>query len=106
LFCIDTSYDDVCKKIDDLGVILTEDEKENLIMNGVGRTVTLHNNQTIIQVVKRKDIAKHHANIAHEVFHAVEFLFNRVGIIHDIEKSGEAFAYQIQHLTEQIYNKI
>lgn len=106
LFCMDIPYESVCKEIERLGHNLTEEEKEALVMTGVGRTVLLGGNQTVIQVVTRKDRAKHYANIAHEVFHTVEFLLTKVGICHDIEKSGEAFAYQIQHLTEQIYRKI
>lgn len=44
--------------------------------------------------------------LQHEIFHIVCFTMDRVGIHYDIEKSDEAFAYLIQFLTQQIYNKL
>jgi len=40
--------------------------------------------------------------IAHEIFHAVEFLFRRIGIglVYD---SGESYAYLIGYITDEIY---
>lgn len=105
LFCIDTPYEEVLKELKKLGQNLTQREKEELEMQGIGRTVMLCNYQTVIQIKSLKDKNRHKANIAHEIFHAVEFLFNEIGL--ELRKeSGEAFAYQIQHLTEQIYKKL
>lgn len=83
-----------------------EEEKEKLWMSGVGRTVMLKNGATILRIDNQKSKPDFHATIAHEVFHAVEFLFEKIGLKYNAEISGEAFAYQIQYLTESIYEKI
>ena len=57
--------------------------------------------QTIIRIDCSKDIP----TLTHEVFHAVEFLFERVGIKHSND-SSEAFAYQIKYLMGSILEKI
>ena len=75
-------------------------------MEGVGRAVMLGSGATVIRLGIRKERYKFFSTLAHEIFHAVEFLFDRVGIKHDIDKSSEAYAYQIDYLTYQIYNKI
>jgi hypothetical protein len=43
-----------------------------------------------------------HGVISHEVFHAVDFLMNKIGIRLS-NKSDEAYAYLIQYLTNEIY---
>ena len=40
--------------------------------------------------------------LAHEAFHLAEFLFNRIGVSHDVEISGEVFAYHIQSTIKQV----
>ena len=85
---------------------LTEEEKEVLFMEGMGRTTMLSGNQTIIQLKNISCPIKFHGLLAHEIFHAVEFLFDIIGIPHDPEKTSESYAYQIQYLTEQIYKKL
>lgn len=40
--------------------------------------------------------------VAHELFHAVEFVLEFVGISH-CKESSEVYAYLIQHLTKQYY---
>jgi hypothetical protein len=104
LFCLDVEYCDVLKELKRLGQRLNEKEREELEMRGIGRTVMLLNGQSVIRIESLKDKARHYSNIAHEIFHAVEFLFDRIGIELG-DESGEAFAYQIQYLTEQIYRK-
>lgn len=44
--------------------------------------------------------------IAHECFHLTEFLFDFVGIKYDIDTSGEAFAYQIDHYCRKILENL
>lgn len=87
---------------------IDEEESQKLEMKGSGRTVRLKNGATVLQVElpRGKSLALFHSNIAHEIFHAVEFLFDHIGIQYDMEKSGEVFAYQIGHLTEQLYEKL
>lgn len=85
---------------------LTDSEKETLWMEGGGRTIMLSGGQTILRVKDIKNKAEFYACLSHEIFHAVEFLFSRLDIKHDMDKSGEAFAYQIQYLTRSILEKI
>lgn len=100
LFCVSLTRDEVLKQLKKLGYEPTEKELEALNFDGEGRTVMLEGGQTILWVKNQTP-----SHIAHEVFHAVEFLFNRIDLPHDIEH-GEAWAYQIQHLTKQIYQKL
>lgn len=88
-----------------LGRSLSSEELDDIEMNGEGRTVMLSGGHTILRMRPQKTKALMHATLAHEIFHAVEFLFDRIGLKHHIT-AGEAFAYQIQHLTEQIYKHL
>ena len=40
--------------------------------------------------------------VAHEIFHAVHFILDRLGMKLTVE-SGEAYAYLIQYLTNEVY---
>lgn len=106
LVCIGKTDEEVYKELEKFGHELSDEDKEYLKCNGDGRTVMLDGGQTVLRVKIYKDKAKMAGFIAHEVFHAVEFLFDRIKIKHDVEISSEAFAYQIGHLTKQIYEKL
>lgn len=43
--------------------------------------------------------------VVHEAFHAVEFVFDRIGLAHS-RASSEAYAYYLQYVFAEIYNKI
>jgi hypothetical protein len=64
------------------------------------RTVMFPGRQTCIVFKSTK-----HNVIVHEVFHAVEFLFRSIDIPLTLE-SGEAYAYLIGYITDEIYKKI
>lgn len=40
--------------------------------------------------------------ISHEAFHAVEYLFNNIGLPHS-ETSSEAWSYMLQYIVTQLY---
>ena len=103
LVCFDMSDDEVEEALNKLGHEINEEEKEVIKCIGEGRTVMLETGQTVLRVNTTKE--KFHARLAHEVFHAVEFLFEKINLPHDIQH-GEAYAYQIDYLTEQIYRAI
>lgn len=86
------------------GEVCQEDE-ESLKMpeNGRGRTVMFVNGCTVVQVKTVDGVIQFWGTVAHEVFHAVEFLFNRIDLKHDTSVSSEAWAYQVGHLTQGIY---
>lgn len=60
---------------------------------------------TLIRIYKYPKSCNDYATLQHEIFHAVEFLMNRIGVKHSLE-CGEVYAYAIQYLTEQIYRKL
>ena len=62
-----------------------------------GKTVMLKNGTTILWVWNKDDIGV----IAHEVFHVVDFLFEKIGITHS-DDSDEAWAYAIEYLVKKI----
>lgn len=105
LVCIGQSDHEVYSTLKSFGHLLTAEDKEILKCEGNGRTVMLDGGQTVLRVNMYKDKALLASYIAHEVFHAVEFLFDRIKLKHDVNISSEAFAYQIGHLTRQIYDK-
>lgn len=83
------------KKIEKI-YCLDDEEKELLKIKGNGRTVILAGGPTVIRL-NNKDFPI----IAHESFHAVSFLMQKIGV-----KDEEAYAYAIQYLTEEITNKL
>jgi hypothetical protein len=74
-------------------------------VNGQGRCVMFSGGQTIIRMKHLPDCAAQFGYLQHEVFHAVEFLFNRIGITHSND-SSEAFSYLIGYITTEIYKNL
>lgn len=105
LVCIGSSDEEVFKELKKFGQNLSDEDKKILKCEGDGRTVMLEGGQTVLRVKIYKDKAQMASYIAHEVFHAVEFLFDCIKLKYDVNTSSEAFAYQIAHLTRQIYDK-
>lgn len=66
---------------------------------------TMFDGQVLIRIMKYPVTNEDYAVIVHEVFHAVCFIFKRVNI-KLCPKSDEAWAYLIEYLTKEIYNKI
>jgi|DEB0MinimDraft_3_1074331.scaffolds.fasta_scaffold159229_2 hypothetical protein len=87
------------------GITLDPDSIEALETCSItgGRTVMLSGGATIMRVSNDSDTF--HEFLAHEIFHAVEFLFDRIGIQLSRE-SSEAYAYQIGWLHNQVYQKV
>lgn len=61
------------------------------------RTVMFSSGQTCICFRKF-----YHGIVAHEVFHAVDFLMDKIGMSL-VPESNEAYAYLIEYLTNEIY---
>jgi len=76
----------------------------NLPKSTIGRAVMLQSNLSIIRIKMDKEIP--HSVIAHEIFHIVTFIMERIGMELVIMKSDEAYAYLIGHLTKEVYNVI
>ena len=81
LVCIGATYEQVIKEITGkYKYQLSEKEKDKLYMKGTGRTVMLKSGQTILRLDKLDKTPKSIAILAHETFHAVCFLCNKIGM--------------------------
>lgn len=86
--------DDVIKYIEENKKYkLSDKERDNLEMSGNGRTVMLIGGQTIIRIkTQRTTIGIDLVDLAHEIEHAVYFIMDRIGVVHN-DGSDEVFAY-------------
>ena len=71
----------------------------------LGRTVMTDSSHTVIRFINRPETCQQYGTLAHEIFHAVDFIFRRIGMTLS-EDSDEAYAYMIGYLTEEIYKKL
>jgi len=71
-----------------------------------GRCVMLQSNITVIRIKTTENKAHNASIIAHEIFHAVTFILDKIGMPLGITISDEAYAYLIQYLTKKVYEKI
>jgi len=103
LVCLGSTRCEVLAKIEKLGYQLDDEERSKIVMFGKGRTVILKRGQTILWLNKRPK--KGDSVLAHEIFHAVAFILDRIGI--PMEPScDELPAYMIQYLTEEINDNL
>ena len=68
-----------------------------------GRAVTFSNNASLIRLRDYPITSGDYACLAHEIFHCVTFIMERVGIKFDLNVSDEAYAYLVGYLTKEIY---
>jgi len=73
----------------------------NLPETTAARCVMLPSNLTAIRFKIGDEIR--HDHIAHEIFHAVTFIMERVGMEFIVMKSDEAYAYLIGYITKKVY---
>ena len=69
------------------------------------RTVMFDGNQTMIRMRNYPESAKDRGLLSHEIFHAVDFILDRIGM-KLIQESCEAYAYLIDYITRKIYEHI
>lgn len=86
---------------------LSPHDRETLSMqpHGSGRTVMLDGGGTLIRLNSFTGTPDEWGHLAHEIFHAVEFLMAHIGILLSRD-SDEAFAYAIGNLTKRIVAKL
>lgn len=88
----------------------SDNEGVALIMNlprtTQGRCVMLDCNQTVIRL--KRQLFKHqtYSTASHEIFHAVSFIMERVGMKLELRVSDEAYAYLIGYLTKEIFKRL
>lgn len=103
LVCNGSGREDIVKYIKGLGYELDEEENEHLKMHGNGRTVMLKGGQTILWT--RNKVKPGNPVLQHEIYHAVCFILDRVGIKIS-EHNDELAAYMIEYLTGMINKDI
>lgn len=92
------------KKLKKYGVDITMDELSHSA-TARGRTIMFAGNQTLIRLYNRTVTPNWHGNLSHEVFHAVQFIFERIGSKLTYE-SSEGYAYLIDYITKEIYKRV
>lgn len=82
-------------------------EPEACQISGIttARTVMFREGPTVVRLKWIPKSAFEWGILHHEIFHAVQFIMSRISI-ELTDQSGEAFAYLIQYLTEQVYKRI
>lgn len=71
-----------------------------------GRTIqAINGGQTVIRIPHKIETFEQHGTLAHEIFHAVEFILRRINIKLS-KNSDECFAYLIGYVTSQVYKYI
>lgn len=106
LVCIGYTHEEMLRALKKKGCTLDKDENDPLRLTGAGRTTLLKGGQTVLQIALPATRIDFHAHLAHEIFHAVEFLFDRIGITHGVETTSEAYAYQIGRLTASLLHRL
>ncbi len=105
LVCLGSTREDILKKLKSLGYEVSDKENDVINMYGLGRCIILGNGGTILWLRDYPKSAQSLATITHEVFHAVYFVLDKVGIkISD--DSDELVAYMQGYLVEKILNRI
>lgn len=69
------------------------------------RTVMFKEGPTVIRMKWIPKTSFEFGVLHHEIFHAIQFLLSRIDLPLN-DQSGEAYAYLIQYLTEQVYKRI
>jgi hypothetical protein len=71
-----------------------------------GRTVMFSTNQTMIRLKKYPVTPTDYGDLQHEIFHAVTFVLDRIGMKLVVLESDEAYAYMVGYITTEIYKRI
>jgi len=75
--------------------------KDAIRCEGLGRTFA-HGSFSMLRLDGWKDDSRGASHLAHEAFHLAEFTFRRIGLKYDFDSSGEAWAYFIQHIVNEV----
>lgn len=73
---------------------------------GMGRAMISPTNHSLIRLRNYPVTNVDYSHLQHEIFHIVTFIMSNIGIKFSILKNDEAYAYLIQHLTKEIYDRI
>lgn len=84
--------------------VISETEKNQLIMSGYGRTLHLENRAFILWTKDFPKTPEQFGYLAHEIFHVADLMLRSAGLSLS-DDSDEAWAYQIDWLTKRIYTE-
>lgn len=73
---------------------------------GKGLFYMSDNNESIVRLYNFPTTPTHYGTLQHEIFHAVTFIMDKVGMKFELLKSDEAYSYLIGYLTAEIYNQL
>ena len=62
-------------------------------------------NQSYIRMPVIPKTPENFGELAHEIFHAVTYIMDRIGAKMKLKTSDESYAYLIQYITAEIYRK-
>lgn len=102
---INQSNDDIEKSLNKYSIDYTDVNVRSESSTRKGRTIIFKGNQTLIRMFEFKKDSIHYGYLAHEIFHAAEFIMERIGM-KLCSKSDEAYAYLIQYITQEIHKKL
>ena len=74
--------------------------------NNKGRYVMFTNGCSLIRLRNKPSTPKDYGYLQHEIFHAVTYILDKIGMEFKLYSSDEAYTYLIQYLTTEIYKKL
>lgn len=107
LVVIGANDSELADALDERGVEFDASDVEQLRLPFLakGQTVMLGCGWTVLRMAAWTGSISNRADLAHEIFHAVEFMFRRIGI-KLCAASHEAYAYAITNLTREILTRM
>lgn len=79
---------------------------EGMKLAGTGKYLINDTNQSLIRTLRVPRFPEDYATLQHEIFHAVTYVLDRMGMKLVLRKSDEAYSYLVGYLTEQIYKRL
>jgi len=71
-----------------------------------GRTIQGVNNHTVIRLKTQTDKIEFIGVVAHEAFHAIDMIADRIGVEKQTMISCEVWAYGLQYITTEILKRV
>ncbi len=105
LVCFCENPNDLFNILDKKGILKEHIEEVKTWRFAKGKSAMLPTGQSFIWMDKKPESCEDYGILAHEIFHTVCFLMDRIGVKYSNE-ADEAFAYMIGYLTTEILKGI
>jgi hypothetical protein len=96
---------DLITKLKKMGVDTTDKGITDYSPSSRGRCIMFEGGQTLIRIYRYDKSSYFYGYLAHEIFHAVEFIMDHIGM-KLVRESDEAYAYLISFLTTEIHKRL